>query len=194
MTGPPGANTLSYTGREDDGTGLKYYRARYYHPGLQRFVNEDPIGFLGGDVNLYVYVQNEPINHLDPWGLISIPGTPFRVFGGGVGETIGGATGAVIGGRVGSGLGIAAGMKLGFAYGAVLGLGGGPLGSMLGGIVGGAVGGVIGGGLGGLGGGIAGGAIGSAFDRPCSGVLNCGETIWPPAHPTGCGRGKCSGP
>jgi hypothetical protein len=31
---------------------LRYYRARYYHPGLQRFVSEDPIGFAGGDPNL----------------------------------------------------------------------------------------------------------------------------------------------
>src|SRR5215470_15959851 len=32
------------------------YRARYYHPGLQRFIGEDPIGFFGGDLNLYAYV------------------------------------------------------------------------------------------------------------------------------------------
>ena len=34
VSGSPDANALDYTGREDDGTGLKYYRARYYHPGL----------------------------------------------------------------------------------------------------------------------------------------------------------------
>jgi hypothetical protein len=28
VTGSPGANMLNYTGREDDGTGLKYYRAQ----------------------------------------------------------------------------------------------------------------------------------------------------------------------
>jgi len=33
-----------YTGRENDGTGLYYYRARYYHPGAKRFIAEDPIG------------------------------------------------------------------------------------------------------------------------------------------------------
>jgi RHS repeat-associated protein len=69
VTGSPGANTLSYTGREDDGTGLKYYRARYYHPGLQRFVSEDPIRFGGGDANLYAYVGNAPLNYIDPSGL-----------------------------------------------------------------------------------------------------------------------------
>ena len=45
-----------YTGREDDGTGLYYYRARYYSPTLQRFISEDPIGFAGGDLNLFAYV------------------------------------------------------------------------------------------------------------------------------------------
>ncbi len=74
VTGPPGANTLSYTGREDDGTGLKYYRARYYHPGLQRFISEDPIGFLGGDSNLYAYTANRPVSDRDPTGLCADPG------------------------------------------------------------------------------------------------------------------------
>ncbi len=69
VTGSSGANSLSYTGREDDGTGLKYYRARYYYPGLGRFVSEDPAGFLGGDTNLYAYVANNPLNWTDPWGL-----------------------------------------------------------------------------------------------------------------------------
>ena len=34
-------------------TGLTYYRARYYSPGQQGFIGEDPIGLRGGDVNLY---------------------------------------------------------------------------------------------------------------------------------------------
>jgi RHS repeat-associated protein len=70
VTGSPGPNTLTYTGREDDGTGLKYYRARYYHPGLQRFISEDPLGFEGGDPNLYAYVANNPVQWTDPLGLI----------------------------------------------------------------------------------------------------------------------------
>ena len=49
--------------------GLKYYRARYYHPGLQRFISEDPIGFAGGEVNLYGYVRNNPLMFIDPLGL-----------------------------------------------------------------------------------------------------------------------------
>jgi hypothetical protein len=35
VSGTSTTNELTYTGREDDGTGVYYYRARYYHPGLQ---------------------------------------------------------------------------------------------------------------------------------------------------------------
>ena len=62
-------NSFQYTGRENDGTGLSYYRARYYQPRLQRFIGEDPIGFAGGDVNLYAYVLNNPTRFIDPLGL-----------------------------------------------------------------------------------------------------------------------------
>ncbi len=62
-------NPFDYTGRElDQGTGLYYYRARYYDPVLGRFVSEDPIGF-GGGVNKYDYVMNMPITWVDPKGL-----------------------------------------------------------------------------------------------------------------------------
>jgi len=63
------SNTQQYIGRENDGTGLYYYRSRYYSPRLQRFISEDPIGFLGGDIDLYVYVGNSPILHSDRQGL-----------------------------------------------------------------------------------------------------------------------------
>ena|SRR5437867_3163297 len=46
-----------------------YYRARYYHTDLQRFISEDPIGFRGGDVNVYAYVRNRPVSTTDPLGL-----------------------------------------------------------------------------------------------------------------------------
>jgi RHS repeat-associated protein len=68
-TGPTNTNPFKFTGREDDGTGLYYYRARYYHSGLQRFVSEDPIEFRGGDWSLYTYVRNNPIGYRDPLGL-----------------------------------------------------------------------------------------------------------------------------
>jgi uncharacterized protein RhaS with RHS repeats len=36
---------------------------------LQRFISEDPVGFSGGDANLYGYVGNNPTNYTDPSGL-----------------------------------------------------------------------------------------------------------------------------
>ncbi|GIE89927.1 RHS repeat-associated core domain-containing protein [Actinoplanes regularis] len=66
-TGEASTNGFTYTGREDDGTGLMYYRARYYSPTLQRFISEDPIGFAGG-TNLYAYAANSPTNYTDPSG------------------------------------------------------------------------------------------------------------------------------
>ncbi len=72
QTGLANTNSYKYTGREDDGTGLYYYRARYYHPRLQRFIAEDPMGFDGGDVNLYGYVAQNPVMLTDPRGLSSL--------------------------------------------------------------------------------------------------------------------------
>ncbi len=61
---------FAFTGREFDAeSGLYFYRARYYDPATGRFLSKDPIGFLGGDINLYSYVGNNPINFTDPLGL-----------------------------------------------------------------------------------------------------------------------------
>lgn len=64
----PSANPVQFTGRENDGTGLYYYRARYYDPVRGRFVSEDPLGFRGG-ISKYAYVINNPMIWIDPWGL-----------------------------------------------------------------------------------------------------------------------------
>jgi RHS repeat-associated protein len=80
LSGAPTANSLEYTGRENDGTGLYYYRARYYHPGLQRFLSEDRLRRQGD--NLYAYVSNDPIGRIDPlglWGFGIIGGTNAEV-------------------------------------------------------------------------------------------------------------------
>jgi len=61
------ANVFQYTGRENDRTGLLYYRARYYQPRMQRFISEDPLGFRGG-INKFSYVGNDPVNGTDPMG------------------------------------------------------------------------------------------------------------------------------
>lgn len=68
VSGSSNDNPSQYTGRDNDGTGLYYYRGRYYSPALHRFISEDPIGFRGG-VNLYGYVGNNPISYIDPFGL-----------------------------------------------------------------------------------------------------------------------------
>jgi RHS repeat-associated protein len=55
-----------------ESNGLYYMRARYYNPAVGRFISEDPLGFGGGDVNLYVYAGNNPVVGVDPWGLFNI--------------------------------------------------------------------------------------------------------------------------
>ena len=58
-----------YTGRElDQESGRYFYRARYYDPGVGRFISEDPVGFDAGDANLYRYVFNSSPNYVDPTG------------------------------------------------------------------------------------------------------------------------------
>jgi RHS repeat-associated protein len=68
VSGSSATNSFGYTGREIDLPSLYYYRSRYYSPLLQRFLSEDPIGFLGG-INKYAYVANSPMNFVDPLGL-----------------------------------------------------------------------------------------------------------------------------
>lgn len=64
-------NTCYYTSRElEQETGEYYYRARYYDPRAQKFLSEDPIGIKSKDLNLYRYVNNNPLLHNDPSGLI----------------------------------------------------------------------------------------------------------------------------
>lgn len=72
VSGAANDNPFQYTGRENDGTGLYYYRARYYRPDWGRFVSEDPIGLAGG-INLYAYAGNNPVQFKDPTGLYADP-------------------------------------------------------------------------------------------------------------------------
>ena len=51
----------------DEETGLHYNLMRYYEPEAGRFVNQDPIGLLGGD-NLYQFAPNVQ-EWVDVWGL-----------------------------------------------------------------------------------------------------------------------------
>lgn len=73
--GPTSTNAFQYTGRENDGTGLYFYRSRYFSPAQQRFVSEDPAGFAGG-INLFAYASGNPTTFTDPFGLKPDDGTP----------------------------------------------------------------------------------------------------------------------
>jgi len=70
VSGALSTNPFQFTGRENDGTGLYYYRARYYGPTFQRFVSQDPLDIPGGgDANLYAYASNQPTDLRDPTGM-----------------------------------------------------------------------------------------------------------------------------
>jgi RHS repeat-associated protein len=64
------SNRFLFTGREYAANfGFYEYRARAYHPGLGRFMSEDPKGVDAGDYNLFRYCHNDPIDFTDPMGL-----------------------------------------------------------------------------------------------------------------------------
>jgi RHS repeat-associated protein len=105
---------------DNDGTGLFYYRARYYHPGFSRFVAQDPMGLAAGH-NLYAYVKANPVLFTDPSGLwtrqigLSVSFTAFGISGtafagvvydsdGNVGSYYGWGGGSGIGGGFSGGL------------------------------------------------------------------------------------------
>jgi RHS repeat-associated protein len=55
---------------------LNYYGFRYYSPSTGRWPNRDPLEEEDGP-NLYAYVQDDPINAIDPLGLYSVLGLEF---------------------------------------------------------------------------------------------------------------------
>jgi RHS repeat-associated protein len=79
-------NNYGFTGEQQfaEADGLVFLRARYYDTETGRFIKRDPLGVdpAGGEynpfdpvrqyadgVNIYVYVQNNPVINIDPYGL-----------------------------------------------------------------------------------------------------------------------------
>ena len=57
--------------RFDEESGFIYFGRRYYDPETGRWVTPDPIGREGGP-NLYAYVLNSPLTHIDLYGLFGL--------------------------------------------------------------------------------------------------------------------------
>jgi len=165
-------NELLYTGRRSDPeTGLQLNRHRFYHQQLGRWVSRDPIGYWGGDANLYGYVFGRPTRFTDPVGLWGWDGDWIELGIGGLlglhGEDVqaaagqaiidnplaqvgmGAATGAVAGAGSGAVAGVSAGAVVGSVFagpgpGTATGAGAGALAGAGAGFVTGAVTGAIG--------------------------------------------------
>jgi len=100
LGGSANGNSYQFTGRENDGTGLYFYRARYYNPTSQRFIAQDPsdLGDPGADspsyvnsdfsegpiafdddlTNLYAYTGDDPVDWYDPDGEARRGGRPGK--------------------------------------------------------------------------------------------------------------------
>jgi RHS repeat-associated protein len=70
-SGAASSNPFQYTGRESEGDGLQFNRARYYSPATARFISADPAGMAGSGVDLYQYAESDPVDEIDPMGLES---------------------------------------------------------------------------------------------------------------------------
>jgi RHS repeat-associated protein len=65
-------NRFMFQGREwYSELGYYNFRHRFYDPTVGRFLQKDPLGFGGGDANLYRYCGGDPVNRRDPFGLVT---------------------------------------------------------------------------------------------------------------------------
>jgi RHS repeat-associated protein len=116
-------NTYLYTGQQQDGTGLYYLRARYYHPQSGRFGQRDPFGGFDQEpatLHKYAYCRDCPTSGTDPSGLMTLGEMGISVLiSTALGALIGGAIGGV---RAGWG-GMLAGALSGAAFGFLIGVG-----------------------------------------------------------------------
>jgi RHS repeat-associated protein len=56
----------------DRDTGLVRFGFRDYDPDTSRWTAKDPILFAGGNVDLYGYCLNDPVNLVDPYGYSAV--------------------------------------------------------------------------------------------------------------------------
>jgi RHS repeat-associated protein len=93
--------------------------ARWYDPGLGRFLQRDPIGLRAG-LNFYAYCASEPLTRADPRGLtICPPPDPDWDWEAFVEALITGAAGGAAAGGLTGGPGVAPGAALGGATGGI---------------------------------------------------------------------------
>ncbi|HED52388.1 MAG TPA: hypothetical protein ENI83_02410, partial [Gammaproteobacteria bacterium] len=75
----PGFQPFGFAGGlYDPDTGLVRFGVRDYDPDTGRWTAKDPLLFRGGTANLYGYVNNDPVNRIDPDGQLTaadLPGT-----------------------------------------------------------------------------------------------------------------------
>jgi RHS repeat-associated protein len=98
-------------GSHDRETGLVRFGFRDYDPDTARWTAKDPILFAGGNVDLYGYVLSDPINLVDPEGLL----TPRQKLITALAGAAGSAVGAIVGTAVFPGFGSAGGAAIGSA-------------------------------------------------------------------------------
>ncbi|QLE55646.1 pre-peptidase C-terminal domain-containing protein [Nostoc sp. TCL26-01] len=122
------ANPFEYIGLwgvTDEGNGLDFMRSRYYETNTGKFTAIDPIGLLGGNSNLYTYVDNKPLWAVDPQGTFLWPlAVGGAIIGAAVGAVGYGITTAATGGSFSWG-GLAGAAVGGGLYGGVVGATGG---------------------------------------------------------------------
>jgi RHS repeat-associated protein len=96
--GQASVSSGQFTGQQwDSASGLISFPARYYSPQLQRFLSADPLGFAGGSTNLFQYANSNPVNFVDPLGMLTWPSAESD------GGIVGGALGYLLALALGAG-------------------------------------------------------------------------------------------